>query len=341
MKKIISGSIVISIFLCLIFVSALGVNAYTYAYAEDYSEVYLAGVPVGITAFSSNFMVDELLNITTHEGVFSPAMDKGMQKGDIIESVNGNNVSDIGEFNRIIQESESVELKILRGRNVFYKSIVPIFDPSQNMKKIGMTLRNDISGVGTLTFVTRDGRFGALGHEITDEYGHGSIYSDGKIFDCRVTGYNKPRENIPGELRAVIDYSEVLGDFFTNNISGIYGKYSRKSSFPTYKVSDMKDVVPGKAMIISTIDGITPKYYDIEIIKAIPQQSVADKGLVIRVTDKELLSSTGGILQGMSGSPIIQNGKFVGAVTHVFINDATKGYGIYAEWMIDNLKMRS
>lgn len=301
--------------------------------------VYIGGEPIGISARSEYFIVSELINVTTQEGSYSPAMRSGIEKGDIVYSLNGKRVTDIVDFNDEIQKSEKATIRVKRRDNFIDCEVTPVFDVAQNAYKTGMLLKNNITGIGTMTFVTKDGYFAALGHTICDEFGHCAVYNGGNIFACEVTGYNKPKLNQPGELRGSVDFNTVTGAINKNCIAGIYGKtignyYNTKE----IQVAGKDEVVAGKAEILTTIDGNEPKFYEIEIIKAVNQNSLADKSMVLRVTDKELKESTGGILQGMSGSPIIQNGKLVGAVTHVFISDSSKGYGIYAEWMLESIK---
>ncbi|MGN1042732.1 MAG: SpoIVB peptidase S55 domain-containing protein [Christensenellales bacterium] len=315
----------------------LGTTAYAMTLDENLQTVYLGGMPIGIRAVTQYFVVTEIVNVTSKDGSFSPAMQAGIKKGDLIVAVNGKSISDLNMFNDEVQTSDKVIVSLKRGANIEEIEVVPAFDVAQNSKKIGMLIKNDITGMGTLTMITKDKRFGALGHIVSDEYGYGDIYSGGSIYDCTVTGYNKPRENVPGELRSNVDFSAKIGEFSINNSTGIYGNISYDTSELTeIAIADKDSVVPGKAHILSTISGNTPELYEIEIIKAVKQDNVADKSMVIRVTDKRLKDTTGGILQGMSGSPIIQNDKLVGAVTHVFINDPGKGYGIYAQWMMKN-----
>lgn len=335
-------SIAVVLFVCLVFCSAL---FYAVPIANGVAEgltientVFLGGIPIGIHATSKQFVVTEIVSVMTGDGAFSPALQAGVSVGDLICAVNGKEISDIVQFNNEIQSSDEVTLTVRRNGEDVYISVSPVFDVNQQVKKIGILIKNDISGMGTLTFVTKDGYFGALGHIISDGYGYGDIYSAGTIYECEVTGFNRPQENIPGELRGNVDFSEQIGVFNKNNIAGIYGTTKIDTTYFTeIEVANRNKVVAGKAQIVSTIDGNLPKLYDIEIVKANKQDSIADRSMVIRITDKYLKKTTGGILQGMSGSPIIQNGKLVGAVTHVFMNDPTKGYGIYAEWMMQNI----
>lgn len=305
-------------------------------------EVFLGGIPLGITARSDEFVVDELIAVTSRTGSFSPAMRAGILKGDIVDKVNGEKIESFEYFNRIVQHTcgvEQVILGIKRSGMRMEISVKPIYDLVQGMFKVGMRLKDSVAGIGTLTFVTKSGRYAGLGHRITDEFGYGSIYTAGQIFMCDIGGYSAPTEETPGFLRGKIDFGTPVGSLDSNGFSGIYGDFSEKSILKNLKEIELAyhgEVRNGKALILTTIEGNVPKFYDIEIIKAIKQDAPKEKSLVIRITDSELKRKTKGILQGMSGSPIVQNGKLIGAVTHVFGNDSTKGYGIYAEWMLAN-----
>ena len=218
-----------------------------------------------------------------------------------------------------------------------------MFDEISKKYKLGLWIRDNAAGVGTLTFIRKDNmRFGALGHPVCDiDTGACLPVKSGNIFKCNIVGYRKGEKGKAGELKGLfLRNGSILGALDENNGYGVYGNFGNEA-LEAYKnelveVASRNEVKSGKAKIRCTIDGTVPKDYDIEIVKTYFQDSKSNKSMFIRVTDKELLSKTGGIVQGMSGSPIIQNGKLVGAVTHVFVSDPTKGYGIYADWMIDN-----
>lgn len=324
--------------LLTVMAAALAVTMGGTVFAEQAETVYLGGTPIGISAKSDELIVSEIINVTTSEGSYSPAYQSGIVKGDIIAMVNNVRVTDINTFNEAIQSADNEVVITVRRQNTLTDIIVkPAFDLAQNSKKIGLLLKNEIAGIGTLTFVTKNNRYGALGHLITDSFGYGEIYTGGNIYDCTVTGFNPASEDAPGELRGSIDYNKVAGTINKNIFCGIFG-YSDLTTENLHEINlgRREEVVNGKAQILTTIDGKEPKLYDIEIIKAVKQTQPADKSMVIRITDKELKKTTGGILQGMSGSPIIQKGKLIGAVTHVFTSDSTKGYGIYVDWMLPN-----
>ena len=195
--------------------------------------------------------------------------------------------------------------------------------------------------MGTLTYVQHEtDKFGALGHPITDfETGAVVPAKGGKVFGCSVVGLSKGQRGAPGEMKGVfMQGKNGKGTIDKNTDSGVFGKMTDKSSLvdlnKSAEVGGRLSVRPGKATLVSSITGVSENY-EIEIIKANYQPKSGDKSFVFRVTDERLLDLTGGIIQGMSGSPIMQNGKIIGAVTHVFVSDPTKGYGIYIDWMLE------
>ena len=346
MKKTIKKFIFISIIAIIItnfilITNNIHVGAYALNEGDNNSDiVFLGGNPIGIISDSKDgLVVTEVVNITTESGSFSPALKAGIKKGDLIFSANGEKIYDIESFNKTIESSVSpIILGIIREDKGITITIEPVFDLIANRKKIGLMLKNNIAGIGTLTYVTKSNNFGALGHQIVDGFGHGNIYKNGLIFLCDITGYKVAISNTPGELIGKIntEYSPI-GTISENKFCGIFGEIT-DDSFPPNKtpieVGSKDSVMPGKAYICTTINGSEPQRYEIEIVKTFNQTSPNEKSMVLRITDKRLLSTTKGILQGMSGSPIIQNDKLIGAVTHVFTNDSTMGYGIYIDWML-------
>jgi len=208
--------------------------------------------------------------------------------------------------------------------------------------KLGLWVRDSTAGIGTLTFYHEDtNTFGALGHPITDGDTNTTFtIKDGDLLSASILSVRKGEKGVPGELRGLfVNEKKSIGQIESNSSSGIFGKTYQplvNSIFnQPMSVGFRNEVVEGPAKIITTIDDNGPKEYDIEIIKLLQQDKSGPKSMIIRVTDEELLSKTGGIVQGMSGSPIIQNDKIVGAVTHVLINKPEIGYGIYIEWMLE------
>lgn len=340
MRKTIQKTLIL--FSAILFVAIfplLGVyTTNTTTYASDDREVILGGYPIGIIADGNGLLVTELINVTTQSGSFSPALKAGMKKGDIILSVNEENVTQINRLNELVQQGSPLQMQIKRDGNESSITIEPTYDLVTNSYKLGVMVKNNVIGIGTMTFITKEGAFGALGHRITDSFGNDSLYQKGKIFPCMITGYKKAAQDTPGELIGKIEPDpDGIGTIEKNVYCGIYGKLFNTETFSPQTiipVGTKEEVKSGKAQILTTIEGDIPKTYSIEIVKAFSQNKPSEKGMVIRVTDRELLSTTGGILQGMSGSPILQNGKLIGAVTHVFTNDSTMGYGIYVDWMM-------
>lgn len=303
--------------------------------------VYLGGNVVGFSLKTNGVIVVGKNSILTQDGLAQICEGKNIKAGDIITHIDGNEIKDANDIPNHLSscESETVNLTIKRGEKTFDVLLTPKTDISGN-KKIGLWVRDDATGIGTLTYVdsqTLD--FGALGHPVTDgETGTKIDVQKGNVYDCSVVGIEKGTRGNPGELKGVfLSSKNSKGEVLDGNDFGIFGKLVDKRGMVdenvTAGVSGRLAVKPGKAQIVSSISGVR-EYYDIEIIKASKQKSAKDKSMVFRVTDKRLLELTGGIIQGMSGSPILQNGKLIGAVTHVFVSDPTKGYGIYIDWML-------
>ncbi|MFA6859806.1 MAG: SpoIVB peptidase [Clostridia bacterium] len=313
-------------------------------------EVYLGGNTLGFALLTNGVIVVGENKVETESGVVSPQSNGTLQSGDVIKKINDTNianVTDISEFLKKLEKdsvvNENTKLKIFGTRkgSPFEANVNVVKEKATNKLKLGIWARDDASGIGTLTYVKQDGRFGALGHPITDfETGAVCDANGGTVHKCAIVGINKGKNGKPGELQGLfLQDEDGVGTLDKNTQVGVFGNITEEIGVidvnKTAKTASRLSVVPGKAKIISNISGIREEY-DIEIIKATKQNVPKNKGMVFRVIDKRLISLTGGVVQGMSGSPIVQNGKIVGAVTHVFVSDPTKGYGIYLDWMIDN-----
>lgn len=310
----------------------------------DEKEVFLGGTPVGFSIDVDGLIVVGNNSVSTENGLINNLENSELKVGDIITEVNGKKVSKLEELKQILNSEdysgEELNLKVLRKQEYINLKLKTALDKEDGKYKIGLWVRNDASGVGTLTYVECDTlKFGALGHPITD-YETGVVIpaKGGKIYPCSVVGLSKGEKGIPGEIKGVfMQGKSQKGDVEKNSQFGVFGHVSNKDKIvDTNKTADVASrltMKPGKATLISSISGISEEY-EIEIIKTNYQPSSCDKSFVFRVTDKRLLDLTGGIIQGMSGSPILQNGKIVGAVTHVFVSDPTKGYGVYIDWMM-------
>lgn len=294
---------------------------------DDY---YVGGVPIGLSLFADGAIVINDQN----EG------DSKFKEGDIITKINGIEVESLSQIQEVLQDSgEEAEVEYLR-KNKPIKTLVKTHRDDLGRLKLGIWVKDDVTGVGTLTFVNKQTKeYGALGHPIVEANGGNIVpVSDGNVYECNLIGINKGKKNAPGELRCVFSNYKSKGTIKDNSKFGITGVLTDAKGLIdenlTAKLGGRLGIKIGDAKIISSISGIREEY-DIEIIKANYQKSAKDKSLIFRVKDKRLLEMTGGIVQGMSGSPIMQDGKIVGAVTHVFLNDPTKGYGVYVDWMIE------
>ena len=304
-------------------------------------EVYLGGYPLGITLDGDGVTVIGLNEFVNVDGkLCCPALNAGIAINDVVVELNGRKIYGSAKLTEIANASNGAELpiKFLREGKIQESTITPQKDLTSGQFRLGLWTRDSSSGIGTLTYVRKNLNFGSLGHPICDPQGNVVNCSNGGVFKCSIDGIEKGKKGAAGELKGSFCFDERRGNIYANNKYGAFGSFNSLPQFctETIAVADVSEVKPGKAQIYCTLDDNVRKCYNIEIVKAVSQSSRDDKGMVIHVTDDKLLEKTGGIVQGMSGSPIVQNGKLVGAVTHVFVNDPTRGYGIYAKWMLTN-----
>lgn len=308
-------------------------------------ELYPGGVPIGVRVSSEGVLVVGYSDIEiNNEKEESPGKVGGLEIGDVILKINGIEMHNSRDLVKAIKQSEkdSIKVDILRhGENI--TKIVTLKKENNKEYKIGLWIRDSTAGVGTMTFYDdASKKFGALGHPITDsDTNEPFLIKDGDVIESSIISIRKGEKGSPGELKGIfINESNPTGEIDKNTQSGIFGQLNsnilKKSDIKRLKVGFRDEIVPGKAKIITTIDENGPQEYEIEIEKLLNQNVASSKSMVIKVTDPRLLEKTGGIVQGMSGSPIIQNNKIVGAVTHVLINKPDTGYGIYIEWMLQD-----
>lgn len=308
----------------------------------DAKLVYVGGIPLGFALETKGVIVIGENSVLTAEGDIIPHKSEKFVAGDILTKIDDKSIIGTQSIVEALADCKGEELTITakRKNKEFKVNLKPALDLESGKYKLGLWVRDDASGVGTLTYVDKDTLgYGALGHPITD-YETGAVVpvQDGKIYNCTLVGINKGEKGKPGELRCLfMQGKNHKGSVSKNTQSGVFGKIENLKGIVDenlmVEIGGRMSVKPGLAKIVSSVSGVREEY-EIEIIKANNQRKLSDKGLIFRVKDKRLLELTGGILQGMSGSPILQDGKLVGAVTHVFLNDPTKGYGIYAEWML-------
>lgn len=271
----------------------------------------------------------------------SPARKAGIRAGDRILSVNGTAVESAQHLSKLIAKGGEAELKVLRGDDSLSVPVTPVKDSEDGAYRLGIWVRDSTAGVGTLSFYDhKTGMYGALGHAITDvDTGATLTVGEGNIYESRVVDILKSEGGRPGELMGdFLESAKELGTLTKNTPRGIYGKLARPLSNSLYPegvpVAARAELVTGPATLLTTLDDDGIKAYDCEITKLFAQNEPGQRSMVIKITDPELLKKTGGIVQGMSGSPILQNGKLAGVVTHVYIDDTQLGYAVYAEWML-------
>lgn len=336
MKKIYKFIFIIAILLVTLSAGREAIQASATSGFLLSEKVYLGGFSVGIDTLSEGLYVDELATITTENGLVTPLKDKGIDEGDILLKVNGNTVSSKADVSKSIKPKRTNYLELLDDKKEkFIVECTPIFDDKSQSYLLGLYLSDSIEGIGTVTFIRSDGRFSALGHPIANDKGKAVATNNAKIFKCTIDSVTPSKKDFPGKINGNFSIDEAIGRVIKNTDFGIYGvmngdEYKKR----TIQTQSRLLISTGKAKIYTTIVDNKPDYYDIEILSLSMQPRVKEKGMLIKVTDPRLLA-IGGIVQGMSGSPIIQNDKLVGAVTHVLIEDTTKGYGIYSDFLFD------
>lgn len=313
-------------------------------------KVIPGGKPVGIKLLTEGIIVVGFSDVETISGKEeSPGVDAGIEIGDILMEANGVKLNDINTLSNVISESKgkTINLKFKRKDDIKNTDINPVKSNDSSKYKAGLWVRNSTSGVGTLTFYEeKTGAFGALGHPINDiDTGKMLSIKEGSTYDARIISIEKGEKGKPGELRGVFTEKDKIGELNKNTFSGVYGKAKESLGLEKYNTSipiaRQHEIKEGAATILSCVDGTEVKEYKVNIEKTNYQTKPSPKSMIIKVTDPELLEKTGGIVQGMSGSPIIQNGKLIGAVTHVFVNKPNMGYGIYIEWMLKEMNLAS
>lgn len=307
---------------------------------ED-QKVIPVGVPIGIYMKTDGVLVIGVGDFVGEDGVKHTPAKNILHSGDYIHQVNHKPVNKKDEVIRLVEESEGKEviLQIERNEEEMEVKLQPAKD--QNGKyKIGTWVRDNAQGVGTMTYMDADGHFGALGHGINDvDTSTLMKMEDGTLYQTKIVSIEKGKIGKPGEMVGVIVYSDdrILGDITVNSESGIFGTCNLKAMDLAVQdplsVGLKQEIKEGAAQVLCTVNGVT-RYYDMEITAIHLDHDNVNRGLEIKITDPELIEQTGGIVQGMSGAPIIQNGKLIGAVTHVLVQDSTRGYGIFAESML-------
>ena len=306
-------------------------------------KVILGGVPFGVKFNTDGVVVVGFSDIDGTPKAQNPAYVAGLRPKDIITKVNGRKLADAADLTSTVESSDgqALSLTYMRGGVEKTVNILPIFSTSENKYKTGVWIRDSGAGIGTLTFIIPEtGEFGGLGHGICDgETGELIPMSRGTVLDVKISSVKRGVAGTPGELKGYFG-TQKLGALTENTDCGVYGKLTQIPGQCSRRISigTRDELCEGAASVVCTTDGGEPREYKIDITH-IKRDAVGSKCFVIEITDPELIERTGGIVQGMSGSPIIQNGKLIGAVTHVLINDPTTGYGIFIENMLTAAQM--
>jgi stage IV sporulation protein B len=285
--------------------------------------------------------------VQTKESSVSPGEEAKLRLGDLIVEINGEACNDISKIAPYAEtagrDGGALQLLVQRGKERFKTSLKPAYDEEDKAWRLGLYIRDSAAGVGTLTFYAPDqGVYGALGHVITDMDTQSPIVvGSGEILQSNVNSISKSQSGEPGEKRAnFLKGGRILGNVERNTPFGIFGQMKQMPEHSynpeLMPVAFAEEVKEGPAQILTVVEKQKVERFDIEIVHVTKQTSPATKGMVIKITDPKLIERTGGIVEGMSGSPIIQNGKLVGAVTHVFVNDPASGYGCFIEWMLQD-----
>lgn len=308
---------------------------------ED-QELIPVGVPIGIYVKTEGVMVIGTGEFRSVNGEKVAPAEHILKSGDYVVKLNGTEVADKDDLITRIENGsgEAAILTIRRGEEYFDVKIDPVQDQTKKYK-IGVWVRDNAQGVGTMTYIDSQGNFGALGHGINDvDTSNLMEMNDGTLYQTEIISIQKGTAGHPGEMTGMIVYSDdrILGDITSNSVRGIFGKCNDKAlamgTEEAMPIGLKQEIRKGPAQILCTVDGTT-RYYDIEITDIHLDHDNVNRGIELKVTDSDLIALTGGIVQGMSGAPIIQNGKFVGAVTHVLVQDSTRGYGIFIENMLE------
>lgn len=318
----------------------------TNAMPETY--VLPGGDLIGLKVYSKGVIIIGETKVQSNDGKWYQGYEKGsFRAGDIIIKIDNYNIEEAQEINTIINKigDEEIKITILRNGVQYIKYIRPIKSFEDGKYKLGLWVRDGAKGVGTLSFyMPQQKSFVALGHGISDEDSKKIIELDnGEVFKATAVAITKGRKDYPGEIKGYLNENTKIGEITQNIESGIYGKISSVSSDILSRekilVASKNETKIGEAKIICTAGKENKREeFNVEVQKILSADILKQKGMIIKITDENLLSKTGGIVQGMSGSPVIQNNKLIGVITHVYLNDPTKGYAIFAEEIIKNIK---
>lgn len=310
-------------------------------------KVVPGGQSIGVRLQTLGVLVVGHHLVQTEDGKISPGEKAGIQVGDVLLKINGKQIKEMENVSTFVKEAgesdQPLQVTVKRNDETFDAELKPAYDVNDQKYRIGLYIRDSAAGIGTMTFYDpKTKKYGALGHVISDMDTKKPIeIHKGKIVDSNVVSIEKGKNGLPGEKNAQFSAKDKsIGNITKNSPFGIFGKLKKEMKNGVMDepipIALSNQVKEGPAKILTVIDGKEVEEFDVEIVSSIPQKHPSTKGMIVKITDEKLLDATGGIVQGMSGSPIIQNDKLVGAITHVFVNDPTSGYGVHIEWMLND-----
>lgn len=305
----------------------------------DAKQVYLGGENIGIEISNEGLVISGTYDVKNGRNIYNPSANSDIKKGDILLKIESTNVNTLDELLSYIknncQNKEDVNVTIIRNGAAYQRTLKLIKD-EKNSIKTGLYIKDNILGIGTITyFDPEDKIYGALGHEMSDSSSKRATFIEGKIYKSDVTLIKKSENGDPGEKVATIDKETILGDIQKNTVYGIYGEYVNVVKDELIETAPIDEVSKGKAYIYTVVKDNKVEKFEIEITDIKKQSSQDVKGITFKIVDKNLLSISNGVVAGMSGSPIVQNNKLIGAVTHVIVDNVHYGYGVFIDWMLE------
>jgi len=328
-------------------VSGLPIKKVNVSVLEDV-KIIPGGQSIGVQLHTLGVLVVGHHRVNRGESISSPGEDAKIEVGDVILKINDEYIKKMEDVKPYVdqagEDNKSLSLTLKRGKDTIETSLKPELDQKDKQYRLGLYIRDSAAGIGTMSFYDpQSKKYGALGHVISDMDTRKPIeIHDGTIVRSSVVAIERGNNGSPGEKQAKFSVNEnKIGSITKNSPFGIFGKLDQPIKNNKYdqpmSIALAHEIKEGPAKILTVLEGEKVEEFDVEIVNSIPQKYPATKGMIIKVTDPRLLEKTGGIVQGMSGSPIIQNDKIVGAVTHVFVNDPTSGYGVHIEWMLQEI----
>lgn len=302
-------------------------------------QVYLGGDNIGIEISNEGLVISGTYDVKNGRTIYNPSANSDIKKGDILLKVENSSVNTLDDLLTYIKDNcgnkDSVDITINRNGATYQRTLKLIKDDNNSIKT-GLYIKDSLLGIGTVTYYDPENEiYGALGHEMSDSSNKNATLVEGKIYESDVTLIKKSVNGDPGEKVATIDKDTILGDIQKNTVYGIYGKYVNVVKDELIETATKDEVIKGKAYIYTVIEDDKVEKFEIEITDVKKQSNQDVKGITFKIVDDRLLKVSNGVVAGMSGSPIVQNGKLIGAVTHVVVDNVQYGYGVFIDWMLE------